>query len=79
MNFENFAKTEGLSLMLWESDVYASSDTALADRAFKAGQKSKQEDADKLIMQINEALDAFEDGELNHCHKTLMKALGDTE
>ena len=79
MSFEDFAKGEGLSLMLWESDVYASSDTALADRAFKAGQKSKQEDADKLIMQINEALDAFEDGELNHCHKALMKALGDTE
>ena len=79
MSFENFAKIEGLSLMLWESDVYASSDTDLASRAFKAGEQSKQGDVDKLISQINEALDAFEDGEFNHCHKTLMKALGDKE
>ena len=79
MSFEDFAKGEGLSLMLWESDVYASSNTDLACRAFKAGQQSKQEDIDKLISQINEALDAFEDGEFNHCHKTLMKALGDKE
>ena len=34
---------------------------------------------DSLLSQINEALDAFEDGELNHCHKALIKALGDTE
>ena len=47
--------------------------------AFEAGQQSKQEDIDNLISQINEALDAFEDGEFNHCHKTLMKALGDKE
>ena len=79
MSFESFAKKEGLSLMLWESDAYASSDTDLASRAFKAGRQSRQEDIDKLISQINEALDAFEDGEFNHCHKTLMKALGDKE
>ena len=42
-------------------------------------EQSKQEEIDKLISQINEALDAFEDGEFNHCHKTLMKALGDKE
>ena len=77
MNFENFAKKESLSLMLWESDVYASPDTDLASRAFKAGQQSKQEYIDKLISQINEALDAFEDGELSHYYKTLIKALGD--
>lgn len=59
--------------------VYASSDTDLANRDFKAGKQSKQGDVDKLISQINEALDAFEDGELNRCHKALMKALGDTE
>ena len=34
---------------------------------------------DSLLSQINEALDAFEDGEFNYCHKTLMKALGDKE
>ena len=79
MSFENFAKIEGLSLMLWESDVYVSSDTTLANKAFKAGEQSKQEEIDKLISQINQALDAFEDGELNRCHKALMKALGDTE
>lgn len=45
--------------------------------AFDAGQRSKQEDIDNLISQINKALDAFEDGELSLCHKTLMKALGD--
>ena len=54
-------------------------DKDACEDAFDAGQQSKQEDIDKLISQINEALDAFEDGEFNHCHKTLMKALGDKE
>ena len=69
MNFDDWFNT-GKN---WQYDKDACED------AFEAGRKSKQEDADKLIMQINEALDAFEDGELNHCHKALMKALGDTE
>ena len=54
-------------------------DKDACEDAFDAGQQSKQEGIDKLISQINEALDAFEDGEFNHCHKTLMKALGDKE
>ena len=56
MNFENFAKIEGLSLMLWESDVYASSDTALASRAFKAGQQSKQKEVDDLKEKLQSIL-----------------------
>lgn len=48
MSFEDFAKGEGLSLMLWESDVYASSDTDLANKAFKAGQQSLQIKLNKL-------------------------------
>lgn len=32
---------------------------------------------DSLYAAINEALDAFEDGEFNYCHKTLMKSLGE--
>ena len=69
MNFDDWFNT-GKN---WQYDKDACED------AFEAGRKSRQEDVDKLIMQINEALDAFEDGELNHCHKALMKALGDTE
>lgn len=56
MSFENFAKIEGLSLMLWESDVYASSDTDLASRAFKAGQQSKQKEVDDLKEKLQSIL-----------------------
>lgn len=37
----------------------------------------QQNKIDTLISHINEALDGFEDGEFNYCHKQLMKALGD--
>ena len=37
----------------------------------------QQSKIDALISHINEALDGFEDGEFNYCHKQLMKALGD--
>lgn len=62
MSFENFAKIEGLSLMLWESDVYASSDTDLANRAFKAGQQSLQKELDDLKSQLLKVVDSYTRG-----------------
>lgn len=62
MSFENFAKIEGLSLMLWESDVYASSDTDLASRAFKAGQQSLQKELDDLKSQLLKVVDSYTRG-----------------
>lgn len=46
MEFEDFAKIEMLNLMLWDSDIYASSDTQLASKAYKAGQQSIQNKLD---------------------------------
>lgn len=62
MSFENFAKIEGLSLMLWESDVYASSDTDLANRAFKAGEQSLQKELNDLKSQLLKVVDSYTRG-----------------
>ena len=46
-------------------------------REMKSVWDYQQNKIDTLISHINEALDGFEDGEFNYCHKQLMKALGD--
>jgi soluble cytochrome b562 len=47
----------------------------LKDVKISTFEKVYEDRTEYLETLINEALDAFEDGEFNHCHKTLIKAL----
>lgn len=51
-------------------------DCQLVNIAWSVFQQQEDEIC-KLYAAINDALDGFEDGEFNYCHKALRKALGD--
>ena len=62
----------------YQNDVVEGSYLAIEyKREMKSVWDFQQSKIDTLISNINEALDGFEDGEFNYCHKQLMKALGD--
>ena len=59
-DFVSLAKYNGLSLMMWDSENYASENTKLASDFYKAGAKSQQQKIDELQKRIDDALSALE-------------------
>ena len=60
LSFDELARFHGLSLMKWDEDNYASENTQLANDFFEAGQKSKQDEVDRLQKRIDDALKELE-------------------
>ena len=56
LSFDELARFHGLSLMKWDEDNYASENTELAKDFFEAGQQSRQDEADELQKNFNNAL-----------------------
>lgn len=50
--FEEFAKSEGLSLMTWDEGIYASENTQLAWDAFKLSARLRQNTIDDILNTI---------------------------
>lgn len=59
-DFVSLAKYNGLSLMMWDSENYASENTKLASDFYKAGAQSQQQKIDELQKRIDDALKELE-------------------
>lgn len=74
-DFISLAKYNGLSLMMWDSENYASENTKLASDFYKAGAQSQQQKIDEYAM-VAEALD---ESYVRECkkNKELQKRIDD--
>ena len=52
-SFDDLSKYNGLSLLKWGDDIYASENTRLAFDFYKAGQQSRQAEIDELKKRID--------------------------
>lgn len=58
-DFISLAKYNGLSLMMWDSENYASENTKLASDFYKAGAQSQQQKIDEFQKRIDDALNVM--------------------
>lgn len=89
MDFEEYAVKVGFKIDKYAYGEYQFHKTQVAYDAFKAGQKSKQEEVNKrqaqldklqwqidaLKVKVNDALEAFNDGYFNCCQNQLEEIL----